>query len=205
MSHPLAPDSLSPDSLSLDSLRLVSATPADYPAVIDLVNLAFRGSGPTASWNAEAGILEGQRLTESLLREDLAAKPAAHLLLTRGQGSEPASGDALLGCVWLEPSADGAWYLGLLTVHPGRQKLHLGRRLLAAAEDFAAERGARQMRMTVLHVRQPLIGWYLRRGYTLTGETKPFPYGDERFGRPLCDDLYFVVLEKTVHPAAADA
>jgi hypothetical protein len=32
---------------------------------------------PLASWNREAGFIEGQRLTESLLREDLAAKPDA--------------------------------------------------------------------------------------------------------------------------------
>jgi hypothetical protein len=34
--------------------------------------------------------------------------------------------------------------------------------------------------------------------YRLTGETEPFPYGDERFGKPLRDDLHFVVLEKEI-------
>ncbi len=34
------------------------------------------------------------------------------------------------------------------------------------------------------------------RGYLPTGETRPFPYGDERFGIPRRDDLVFVVLEK---------
>jgi hypothetical protein len=52
--------------------------------------------------------------------------------------------------------------------------------------------------MTVVNVRKTLIAWYERRGYALTGETKPFPYGDERFGRPLRDDLHFVVLEKDI-------
>jgi hypothetical protein len=50
--------------------------------------------------------------------------------------------------------------------------------------------------MTVVHVRAALLEWYARRGYSLTGETKPFPYGDERYGRPTRDDLYFVVLSK---------
>jgi hypothetical protein len=50
--------------------------------------------------------------------------------------------------------------------------------------------------MTVVNVRDSLIAWYGRRGYALTGETQPFPYGDERFGRPLRGDLQFVVLEK---------
>jgi len=50
--------------------------------------------------------------------------------------------------------------------------------------------------MTVLTARAELIDWYRRRGYTLTDETRPFPYGVERNGRPRTDDLVFVVLEK---------
>jgi hypothetical protein len=56
------------------------AVEADYSQIVDLANLAFRGVGPLASWNSEADFIEGQRLTESLLREDLAAKPHALLL-----------------------------------------------------------------------------------------------------------------------------
>jgi hypothetical protein len=41
-----------------------------------------------------------------------------------------------------------------------------------------------------------LIAWYLRRGAHKTRETEPFPYGDDRFGAPLRDDLSFLVLEK---------
>jgi hypothetical protein len=52
--------------------------------------------------------------------------------------------------------------------------------------------------MTVLNVRDALIAWYVRRGYAMTGETQAFPYGDERFGRPLRDDLSFVVLWKAL-------
>jgi len=57
--------------------------------------------------------------------------------------------------------------------------------------------------MTVLNVRDALIKWYERRGYVLNGETEPFPYGDERFGRPLRDDLHFIVLEKSLVSTAA--
>jgi hypothetical protein len=46
------------------------------------------------------------------------------------------------------------------------------------------------------NVRNALIGWYLRRGHRKTGETEPFPYGDDRFGAPLRDDLSFLLLEK---------
>jgi ribosomal protein S18 acetylase RimI-like enzyme len=171
---------------------LTPAIEADYPTIIDLVNLAYRGIGPSASWNIE-NFIEGQRLNESLLREELAAKPETHLLTYR---DEPDG--LLLGTVLLDPEKDGVWYLGLLTVQPDLQKRKLGRNLLADAEDFARQRGARRIQMTVVNVRDILIAWYERRGYTLTGEMRPFPYGDERFGKPLRDDLYFVVLEKDI-------
>ena len=171
---------------------LLPAVEADYPAIIELANLAYRGTGPSASWNIE-DFIEGQRLNDSLLREDLAAKPNAHLLTYRDDPNGP-----LLGTVLLDPQADGTWYLGLLTIHPDLQKRQLGRTLLAAAEDFAKQRGARRIEMVVVNVRDILIAWYQRRGYTVTAETKPFPYGDDRFGRPLRDDLHFVVLEKNI-------
>jgi hypothetical protein len=50
--------------------------------------------------------------------------------------------------------------------------------------------------MTVIVQRDDLIAWYRRRGYEPTGEHEPFPYDDERYGRPRRDDLRFAVLEK---------
>ena len=67
-----------------------------------------------------------------------------------------------------------------------------------------AERLAREdwrcakMRMTVISLRDELIAWYERRGYRRTGEYKPFPYGDARFGIPKRDDLCFEWLEKAL-------
>ena len=172
-------------------MLLNPAVEADYSAIIDLINHAFRGTGPDASWNTEVVFIEGQRINESLLREELTHKPQSHLLTYRDEPDGP-----LLGTVLLDPQEEGVWYLGLLTVRPDLQKRELGRTLLAAAEDFAKQRGAHRIQMTVVNVRDTLIAWYQRRGYILTNETRPFPYGDERFGRPLRDDLYFVVLEK---------
>jgi ribosomal protein S18 acetylase RimI-like enzyme len=170
---------------------LLPAAEADHPEIVALTNRAFRETGPQASWNVES-LIEGERINQAMLREDLAAKPDAHLLTWRDDGGE------LLGHVWLEPAGEGAWYLGLLTVRPDRQDAKLGRTLLTAAEDFARGRGARRMRMTVINQRDTLIAWYERRGYAQTGETQPFPYGDDRFGRPLVDDLHFVVLERAL-------
>jgi hypothetical protein len=52
------------------------------------------------------------------------------------------------------------------------------------------------MRLTVIQVRDSLSAWYERRGYVRTGETKPFPYGNDRFGLPQRPDLQFEALEK---------
>ena len=174
-------------------MHLEHAAEADYPAIIDLVNAAYRGKGAVESWNIETGIIEGKRLTDSLLRQDLAAKPHAHFLVTRDSARR-----AIIGTVWLEPVDEEVWYLGLFTIDPALQKQQLGRRLLSAAEDFSKARGAHTMRMGVLSVRDALIAWYERRGYRRTGKTEPFPYGDDRFGRPLREDLVFAVLEKQI-------
>ena len=172
-------------------MLLEHATEADYPEIIKLVNAAYRGVDETVrSWNLETGILEGTRTDDSLLREETSA-PGSHLLLNR----DP-EGESILGTVLLVPAEDDSWHLGMLTVRPALQNQQLGRMLLAAAEDFAKERGARSIRMGVLTVRDTLIAWYERRGYTRNGKTESFPYGDDRFGKPLRDDLEFVVLEK---------
>ena len=126
---------------------LEPAIEADYPAIIDLINVAFRATGPTASWNIEAGVIEGQRMNDSLLREDLAAKPEANLLVHR----DPAD-KCVLGTVWLDPGDDGVWYLGLLTISPALQKQQLGRTLVVRGGRFRESDMARaRIRMTVVH------------------------------------------------------
>ena len=180
-------------SQSIDAIpNLTVATDADVGAVVTLINLAFRGrgDGTGAGWSNEEEYIDGTRITEDLLREDMAAKPHARLLLWRRADG------ALLGCVWLEPEHEGVWYLGMLAIPPRNQKAGLGRKMLEAAEDWAKQQGATEIKMSVVHLRTALIEWYKRRGYGLTAETKAFPYGDDRFGIPRRDDLYFVVLRK---------
>jgi len=178
---------------------LVPITDDDVPEIVALMNRAYRGSGASAGWNSEAAYLSGGRTTCDLLREDLLAKPEASFL----KWVAPASG-VLLGCVCLEPERDRTYYLGSLAADPDRQRRGLGSELLSAAEKWVVERGGTRVRMTVVNVRDTLIQWYCRRGYRLTGETEPFPYGDDRFGTPLRDDLSFVVLDKAVAERGGD-
>ena len=175
-------------------MSIKPATPQDIPDLVVLVNGAYRGPQAAAGWANEAGMLDGQRTNAAMLAEVLST---GTILIMRD------GGDALMGCVSVEAMEEPSrWYLGMLTIDPTRQAAGLGRHLLAAAEAHARERGAERMRITVIQVRDTLIAWYRRRGYTPTGETEPFPYGDLRFGVPLRPDLHFVVLEK---PLGADA
>lgn len=166
-------------------------TDADIPQIVALMNRAYRGSGDAAGWASEAAYIAGDRTTAVLLRADLQESTAGSFLKWVAPGD-----DAVLGCVWLAPEGDGVWYLGSLATDPQRQQQGLGRTLLAAAEAWVRQHGGTRVRMTVVNVRETLIAWYLRRGYHRTGAIEPFPYGDDRFGTPLRDDLAFVVLEK---------
>ena len=79
----------------------------------------------------------------------------------------------------------------------------LGKQLMAQAERYVQQHWGRStMQMTVIDCRSELIAFYQRRGYVRTGITKPFPYGDERFGLPRRDDLRFEILQKTLEPQA---
>lgn len=174
-------------------MPIFPATPGDLDAVADLVNSAYRGDSSRQGWTTEADMLGGQRTDAGTLARDLAAKAQAVLLTLRDEPGGP-----LLGCAWIEPAGGEAWYLGMLTVRPDLQDRKLGRTMLEAAEAHAKDLGAGRIVMTVVQVRDTLIAWYQRRGYALTGETRPFPYEDRRFGEPLRDDLAFVVLERAL-------
>jgi len=167
------------------------AAPDDVPALHRLIESAYRGDSAKAGWTHEADLLGGQRTDETELR-DILADASRVLLLAEIDG-------VLTGCVQVAKQGEGLAYLGLLTVDPRRQAGGLGRWLIAAAEAEAIDRfGATRMEMTVIRQRVELIAWYERRGYRLTGETRPFPLDDERFGLPQTRELEFVVLEKAL-------
>jgi ribosomal protein S18 acetylase RimI-like enzyme len=168
------------------------ATRADVAALVTLINGAYRGESSRRGWTTEEHLLDGQR-TDAEAVTQLLAEPGRVILVLRDAG-------ALLGCVLLEMKADSVCYLGMLTVRPDLQARGLGRQLLEAAERHAQlELGARQVEMTVIDSRTELIAWYERRGYRATGEYRPFPYDDQRFGLPKRTDLRFVVLRRQLY------
>jgi len=166
------------------------ARPEDAPAIVALVNSAYRGESSRAGWTTEADLLGGQRTDVAAILDFITGAPLQRMLLNEAANRQ------LQACVQLQNRGDHA-YLGMLTIKPTLQAGGLGRAMLAAAEqDVLATWGVTRMVMTVIEQREELIAWYERRGYARTGETAAFPYGDVRFGEPKRPDLRFVVLAK---------
>ncbi len=175
------------------------ATPADVPAIDDVVHSAYRGEASRDGWTTEADLLDGIRTERATIAAAITSAPDSVMLVAVDPGTPTSQ---VVGCCHLERRADGVAYFGMFAVRPQRQGGGLGRRLLCAAEDYASSRWAtRIMEMTVIVQREDLIAWYLRRGYVRTDETRPFPYGDVSIGVPRRDDLEFVVLRKTLRLA----
>jgi ribosomal protein S18 acetylase RimI-like enzyme len=164
------------------------ALPTDASALNQLVNSAYRGDSSRQGWTTEADLLDGTRIDETAMR-DLIEKPGTVILTYREAGE-------LLGCVELRLQ-DGKLYLGMLSVKPDTQGKGIGKKLMQAAEDYARQQNITTIFMTVISVRQELIDWYIRHGYKLTGERKPFVVPDTRWGIPKTQ-LEFVVLEKSL-------
>ena len=174
--------------ICVDRDMLRPAAGSELEEAARLINTSYRGEAASQGWTHENDYVVGARISAGELEADLQSRPLASLLLHRD-----ATGGELTGCVWIEPQGDGLWYLGLLAVRPDLQDRQLGRAILAEAEAMIRRDGGRIVRLTVVHVRESLIGWYQRRGYGLTGETQPFPAA----GRVL-RDLHLVVLEKRI-------
>lgn len=176
---------------ALDTLNVRPAASADIGALHALIEGAYRGDSARRGWTHEADLLDGQRTDRQALAEIL-ADPDQRILLAF-------DGDALVGCVQVSRAGEGRGYLGMLSVDPARQASGLGRRLIAEAEAAAATVfGARSIEMTVIRQRTELIAYYERRGYERTGEQRPFPSDNPRFGLPQTRALVFDVLVKAL-------
>ena len=174
----------------MTDLTFRPATLADIDVLVMLVTSAYRGDASKQGWTTEADILGGQRIDPDVLRKDIERERSRIVIAEREA--------LLLACVHVAED-DGAGYLGMFSVKPDLQGGGVGKRLLAEAERIARDEWRLPaMRMTVIDIRDELIAFYERRGYRRTGITKPFPYGDERYGIPKRDDLRFEVLEKSL-------
>ena len=175
------------------------ATADDVPAVVALVQAAYRGDASRVGWTTEADLLDGQRADAEMVRALLTARGSVVLLLDDVPGGDDLAAEGgPLACCHVQERADGSCYVGMLAVRPDAQARGLGRVMLDAAEAHARRAGADRLEMTVIAQRTELIAWYERQGFVDTGERSPFPYGDERFGLPRRPDLEFRHLARSL-------
>lgn len=174
--------------IEMITMAFRTADEPDIPAIVELVESAYRGEASRAGWTTEADLLHGQR-TDPRAVAEVIADPHGRMLLAEQDGE-------LVACCHLE-DREGHAYFGMFAVRPTQQGGGVGKAVLAEAERVAREEWhAAEMHMTVISQRDDLIAWYERRGYERTGKAIPFPYGDERFGIPQRDDLEFELLVK---------
>lgn len=173
----------------MPELQFRMAGVEDAAAVRALVFRAYRGESSRAGWTTEADLLADERIDVHEVSAKISA-PNGLVLLAYAD-------DALVACCELLRKSEGVAYFGMFAVEPALQAAGIGRRVLAEAESTVRQRWhTGLLEMTVIGQRTELIDWYLRRGYALTDETRPFPFDEMVNGNALRDDLYFVVLAK---------
>ena len=167
---------------------ITKATLADIPALNTLINSAYRGETSKKGWTTEAHLLEGKRTTEEELTEILQDSKNTFLKFTEN--------NQIIGSVLLVEKGTQL-YLGMLTVSPELQNSGIGKKMLAEAENQAKALGLSSIIMTVISVREELIAWYKRNGYTDTGEREAFPQSEIHITIS-AEPLEFIFLEKLV-------
>lgn len=165
----------------------------DTRAIIALVDSAYRGEASRVGWTTEADLLDGRRtFTEEV--ENILSAPQNKIILLQDESQ-------LLASVHVKKLGDESEsskaYLGMFAVAPNFQNQGMGKAVLSYVEKFVVDEWqCSEMEMTVIRQRLELISWYEKLGYRVTGETRAFPYGDERYGVPKRGDLVLDVLVK---------
>jgi len=160
-------------SLSESEFRIRTAEAKDIDALVTLINDAFA---------VEQIAIEGDRVDMEGVRRYM--ERGAFLLLE--------DADSLLGCVYAELRGDRG-YAGLVSVRPELQMKGLGRRLMAAAEQYLGEAGCGSVDLRIISARPELLHFYGKLGYAQTG-ISPMPVDT-----PLKMACHFIHLSKPLH------
>jgi len=152
----------------MSNIRIVPATEADLPLIVDLIHALADYEKLAHSVTA----------TEERLRTTLfGAKPAAEVLLARYEGE--CAGFAVFFASYSTFLAQAGLYLEDLYVKPQLRGRGIGRALLKHLARLATERDCGRMEWEVLDWNQPAIRFYEKLGaaplelwtkYRLTGE-----------------------------------
>ena len=155
-----------------DSSCFRQADLGDIEALARLINAAFR---------VELPYIEGDRIDAEGVRS----------YMEKGKFFLAEDAGGLAGCVYVELRGD-CGYLGLLGVDPPRQGIGLGRKLMAAAENYFHQASCVAVDLRVISARTPLPAFYRHLGYRETG-TAPFAPD-----APVKVPCHYILMSKTI-------
>lgn len=167
------------------------STKEDIPALVKLLNNAYRGNESKQGWTTEADMVGGKLRTDEDNMNELMVLPGA-VFLKYSNDKDESDSYRIVGCVFLQ-KRDDKLYLGMFCVSPGQQNKGIGKKIMKASELYAKEQGCPAVFMRVISIRHELIKWYERQGYNKTGEIQPFE--DSKFGTAK-ESIEFIVLQK---------
>ena len=163
----------------------------DIPALVKLLNSAYRGEESKQGWTTEADMVAGDLRTDEANMNELMQLPGVVFLKYTNDENESDS-NRIEGCVFLH-KREGKLYLGMLGVSPALQTKGIGKQIMTAAERYAQQQNCPAVFMRVISIRHELIAWYERQGYCKTGEVQPFE--NTKFGTAI-KPVEFIVLQK---------
>jgi ribosomal protein S18 acetylase RimI-like enzyme len=175
--------------MNFNDANISIANAADALAITALLNSAYRGESSKQGWTTEAHLIDGNtRCTEADVLDTMQKNGSVLLKYTDAANN-------IIGCVNLQGHGERL-YLGMFSVSPILQGGGIGKKLLAAAEEYATHIQCSIIYMSVITLRTELINWYQRHGYKDTGRRIPFN-DDGKAGNHL-QPLQFMILEKTI-------
>lgn len=142
------------------------ATERDLKQIHALIEMCFRGEFAKNGWTYESDLIDGIRITEETLRDEMNAGNFLKHYDEEGK---------IIGCVYTRMiPEEKTLYIGFLSVHPLLQSQGLGTKLMAAAEAVGKNEGCSKLRIRVITERKELIDWYERQGYRCSREFTPY-------------------------------
>lgn len=165
--------------------RIASAD--DAGDIAKLVNSAYRPLN-RLGWTHESDLISGERISVEQVLSLFCDNSVVLLLCDEIQ---------IVSCVHIQGNHSYA-YIGMLATNPQLQAQGLGKKMLSHAEQYASEYFKTDtFRMSILSSRPELLAFYERRGYSLTGETNPYPLS-EGIGIPKVGNVQVLSLVKII-------
>lgn len=168
------------------SVIIQLANTSQSEAIAALVNMAYRPDKYAKGWTHESDLVAGNRTSPEQVSKQMSPNSPV-LVALRGR--------EVIACVQITQDGPDSW-IGMLATHPSEQNSGIGKKMLIAAEAYAANHfSPERLKMTVLSSRPELLSFYQRRGYQLTGKVSQYPV-DAGVGIPLMNDLHVLELCK---------